>query len=952
MRKRFREAILLASMVLIPRVLPAQVSTGVAQGSLRDADGHLLAGATILVSSGAGVRSTAQTNAKGEFILVAPYGRYTLSPEGALGPESFGVEVYVAPLQVTRVDLKIDASGAFQLVKQSAEQVLGLWSDTTGERAYPEGYSLQSALLNREPESDTQPLDFQGLADNRLALESRGALSWTDTQYKLNGMDATDSYQPGGAAILPDIEALSDVLVRGGFAQVGSGSPGAEVNLFSAEASPSWHGAVSSADTGSLLTSANLPAPNKSGIVQQPDRFIWFTRDRFEAGGPITKWADVFASAAGQWALQTVPLAGPGTNQGSQMLFGDLRSRIRVSAKDQLDLLYSGSRVSLSDGGVPADLVDLMSRRMAPSFVSPGGFQNESGADQFNYLQAGWTHELPAASHLGLMQVRYGYSMVHLNTTPLQQAGTAQQSSIELLGGMVTGAPPLADLATRMRQEVRGAWVLEPLAIASTRHQIAVGAGWEGSSPTDRVTAPSDLNLVTVNGSAAFVVEFNTPLVSREAVRSSSFSITDHATFAHHLSLDLGAFADFSRGSLPAQSSPAGSFAPARTFAEQPDLIAWNSISPRAGFGWVVPHALGLVVRGGYFRLYAPLAGRYLDFGNPNSLGGSQYQWNDPNGDGRFEAGEQGALLLHFGGPYSSISPSLRRPYADQFNLGVEFPLGHSGQFTMLFYHRNDEARLAALDTGVAAAAFTPLTITDPGDIGIPGTPQQRELIVYAQNPATFGQDRYLLSNPPGVRTFTEGIAADLSRNWRKLTFHASLASEEAFGPTNPGDGVLENDPGVVGALLMDPNTALFASGRSFVDRAYVMKVQISYRLPQAWSGIELDSASDYLDGLPFGRELLVTGLPQGPLLVAATPRGTSPEGGHRADRVVNWNLRLRRDFHVPGGRLSGAIDILNVLDSDASLQENDITGPTFLLRLPVAVQPPRNLRLEVRYEF
>jgi hypothetical protein len=66
----------------------------------------------------------------------------------------------------------------------------------------------------------------------------------------------------------------------------------------------------------------------------------------------------------------------------------------------------------------------------------------------------------------------------------------------------------------------------------------------------------------------------------------------------------------------------------------------------------------------------------------------------------------------------------------------------------------------------------------------------------------------------------------------------------------------------------------------------------------------------------------------------------------------VNWNLRLRRDFHVPVGTLSGALDILNVLDSDSSLQENDISSPTFTMRLPVAVQPPRNLRIEVHYEF
>ena len=178
--------------------------------------------------------------------------------------------------------------------------------------------------------------------------------------------------------------------------------------------------------------------------------------------------------------------------------------------------------------------------------------------------------------------------------------------------------------------------------------------------------------------------------------------------------------------------------------------------------------------------------------------------------------------------------------------------------------------------------------------------------MVYAQNPATFGLDHYLLTNPAGLQTLNEGFVVEMSRDWRALTFHGSLIPEESLGPTNPGDSVFENDPGIVRSLLMDPNTTQHATGRSFLDRAWEAKIQMTYRLPAAWSGIELDSTLDYLDGLVFGRELLVTGLPQGPFLAQATRRGWSPQGGYRSDRVVNWNLRLRRDFHVPVGTLSG----------------------------------------------
>ena len=660
-----------------------------------------------------------------------------------------------------------------------------------------------------------------------------------------------------------------------------------------------------------------------------------------EAGGPLAKWADFYASGSGQWASQTEPLAAAGTDQRSRLLFGNAWGRARAGDRDQFDVAYSGSRIRLSDGGMPAGLEALTGSRIAPSFVLPGGFPGEPETDRFDFLQLGWTHLWPAASLAGVFEVRYGYSSASLDTsTP-----PAGQSRIELLGGAVSGAPPLANLAVRPRQEIAAAWQPAALRAFGSRHRIVAGGGWKTSAPRNRFTTPSNMNLITANGAPALVMEFDTPLDSREIVRSFSGFIADHVSLTPSLSLDLGALADFSRGSLPVQSSPA------RTFAAQPDLIAWNSLSPRAGFAFQVPHSHGLVFRGTYFRLYAPLAGRYLDFKNPNSLGGSVYQWISANPGGPFQASQQGNLLARFGGPYSSISPTLRRPYSDEFDIGAELPFARRSVASLQLFRRDDKDRIAAIDTGVPAQAFTPVTILDPGPDGIPGTFDDQQLTVYAQNPATLGQDRYLLTNPAGLRMLHAGVLAEAGTEWRRLTLHASFVAEKSYGPTNPGDSLYENDPGVIGALYLDPNTAIHAAGRSFFDRAYVGKTQATYRLPAAWGGIELASVADYMDGLPFARQLLVTGLPQGPFVVATTVRG-SPNGGNRAEHVTNWNLRLSRRFALPAGGLTVAADLLNATNAGHRLQESDLSGPSFNLRLPVAIQPPRFVRLELRYEF
>jgi len=924
--------------------LRAQLALGRVEGSVRTDTGSAVPMAGVVVE-GSGLGLLVRADGAGRFALALPYGRYRIALEGE---RNSARPVDIVPLATVRVTLVITPGAPFRLERTTAAEP-GEWAGDFGAHLYAEGFSLASALFTLEPGTVTEPLDFTGLADNRLAVISQRGFSWTDTTLQFNGLDAGDDYQPGRPQILPDADAVEATVVRNAFALTPSPGYGAEVGLFSAQAGESWHAAISSAGTAGALASNNLPPPASRGAVMQSEEYDWFTRDHADLGGPLSRWADIFISGTGQWAAQAAPLAAPGTNQNSRLLFGNALGHVRAGAHDRFDALYSGSRIDLAGWGEPAGMEALAARRLSPEFVLPDGVAGLNETDHLDFVQAGWTH-IWSASAAGTLQVRYGDSFAHLDTAPAVVT-PINQSSIELAGGAVTGEPPLTNLAVRARQQVAAAWEPGIIRLAGTRHQFMAGGGWRTSSPQNRYRTPSDLNLITADGAPAEVVEFNTPLDSREHIASASAWATDRVNPAPRLTLDLGVMADFSRGGLPAQSSPSGFYTPARQFTAQSNLIAWNSVSPRAGLAWQVPHAHGLVLRGAFFRLYAPLAGRYLDYGNPNSLGGNVYRWNDANGDGWFEPGEQGTPLARFGGPYSSISPSLRRPYADEWNLGAEMPLPFSTLASIHLFRRDEKDRIAAIDTGVTPQDYTPVTILDPGPDGIPGTFDDQRLTVYAQNPATLGHDQYLLTNPSGLRTLSSGVNAQLRTAWRGVTVLAAFVAEKSYGPTNPGNAVFENDPGVVGALFSDPNAQINATGRAFTDRAFTDKLAALYRLPARWGGVQIATVADYTDGLAFARMLLVTGLPQGPFLVATTPRG-SPGGGNRAQHVQNWNLRLSREWPLPPGRISAIADLLNVTNEDLAIQQNDLTSPTFNLRLPIAIEPPRFVRFEVRYRF
>ena len=914
-----------------PSFLEAQLTTGVIEGVLRDADGRAKPRVQMIITGSLQFCSQIQTNLDGEFTIALPYGEYWL----AVGASA--AKVAVQPVQITQVNLQLSASGG--LHAQVRSRLPGVWSATVRDRSLPESTTLQGLLLNEEPASVTQPLDFTGLSDNRTGLESQRGYSWTDTQFQLLGMDATDSYQPGRPVIVPNVQAADEV-VRSDFAQTASTSFGTEVGIFLAQPGTRWHGNLATADTGGFLSSSNLPPPDQRGIVQQADRFRWFTRDSIGAGGPITKWADLFVAGAAQWSSQTVPLASPGSNQHSRLLWGDVRSRIRAGTRDQFDALYSGSRINLNNWGTPDDFEALVGRRMSPLFDLPGGFDSQTSVSHFDFLQAGWTHRFADDRRLGILQMRYGYSTAHVDADPPPRP--LGESTVDLVTGAVTGGPPLFSRSVRTRQSIEGAWQPAALTAAHSRHQILIGGGWKTSSPRNRITIPNNVNLITINGVPSEVVEFQTPDDSRSIIRSLETYAADHVRLAAGLSLDLGILADFSRGSIPAGGN--GQYVNPQPSVAHADLIAWNSVSPRASFAWQPPHIERLVLRGGYFRVYSPLAGRYLDFGNPNSLNGNVYQWIDADANGRFEPGEEGALLTRFGGAYSSISPSLQRPYADEFNLGAEVTLAPRTFAGIHLFRRDDKQRIAAIDTGVPASAYTPVTIVDPGPDGIIGTFDDRSLAVYDQNPVTLGQDRYLLTNPADLRTESTGFTSQVTSQWRSLAINLSFTAEKTYGPTNPGNAVFENDPGVIGALYMDPNTTAYASDRIFTDRAYVGKMQASYHVPAAWGGIEIGSTVTYMDGLLFRRELLISGLNQGPFLL--------PVGDNRAQYAADLNLRVRRAFRLPHGKIAAAADIFNVINAGRKIQENDISGMAFNLRLPTAIQEPRQVRLLLNYEF
>ncbi|HEY2845237.1 MAG TPA: hypothetical protein VGJ09_16360 [Bryobacteraceae bacterium] len=814
-------------------------------------------------------------------------------------------------------------------------------SDTLGSAEY---------LLLKVPAVIPGPLDFGQMARQKLPVFSLEGMSWTVNRFAVQGMTATDPYQPGRPVVLPD---------PGGVSEVRLGGRGPTLFYDFHQPAPSWHGSSSVFFTDGSLSSSNLPPPDQRGLLETSGRFHRFVHANVEANGKVTRWLDVLFSGSGRWASQTPAPADPaGRDLRSWDLYTTMRASIHPNAANHFDVLVVGARANDFAWSLPEGLEALDGRRMAPPILPQSDLREE---DHLDFVQLGWNRNLLG----GDFHLRYGYTTTHIDTvadqnlpaTYLEIAQTHQELAyVDLATGVTHAGPLLQTQAVKPQHEGLATWrrgnLRQNVLNHEIGHAITVSATLGRSKSSNRFLNPPNALAITADGQPDSAILLHTPRTTFEDVGHFTLAADDQIRLGGRIIVDLGLSFAAWNGSLPAQGPPVDGRE--FQFAAQPDVITWRNAAPRAAIAWHVPGVNPLVLRAGYSRFYYPLAGRYLDFANPNSLSGDEYRWVDANQDGQFFYDETTTLLRRFGGAVSQIDPQLKPPHDDEVFVSAEVKLAGGFFARVRAFRRIEKDRIAALNTGVPFSAYQARSIVDPGADGIAGTSDDRMLTVYEQDPATFGQDHFLLTNP-GLRMDQRGAVAEGGFNKRSVALLASLYVGKSWGPTNPGNDFWENDSGVVGSLYADPNTLINASGSPAMDRRFAAKVQLSFPTPRRFGKLEIMNAGVLMGGTPYARRLLVTGLDQGPLVVDATPRGTAQ--GYRTDPVYDWNLKVSRSFELHSGilrhgslRMSG--EVFNLLNLHTSLRVNDLTGAQFSQQLPVEMQPPRFARASISWEF
>ena len=603
-----------------------------------------------------------------------------------------------------------------------------------------------------------------------------GALgaSWTENQYFLNGFSLTDPYLTGRPLTDPDFNGLADVNVVTAVKPSQFSGSGVSLSLATPQLPNTFHGAARSFFSNHTLQSDNLDDRLIALGFPGPERLGHLVDESVQFGGklPVSNASLPFF---GEFSTQHLSKDLGGFAAPIDAHTYQWTAAFTPFSRDtkSLDVLYSGQHIFNSRVGADPRIESSATGR---------------GNDNFNHFQGRWHSKLKSSS-----QVDAGFGVSHASISSVSQPDAQGISTIDLPQLKLSGPIPLSLSGARTRYEanVLVQTVREgPIGV----HGLNVGVTFDRNNITNSWNATDGIQQVTVDGVGTEITQWNVPATAHQHTQSLSVFVQDAWRPAKWLALPYGL--RFETTSGRADSVHNG--------------ITWTTVEPRAGLVFPLG-SHGLILRSSWSRYAHVLQGRYLDFGNPASLGGQVFRWQDFNGDGRVEANEITGLLRVFGGPYSTVDQRIRRPFTDEISAGLDRQIGRSFIVRTRFFRRDDHRLIEIDNQGVPESSYTLTAVTDPGNDGVFGTSDDQTLTLFNRVPSALGKDLLVLTNPAGYRASEKAFEFELVKSFSdRAEVTASFVAMQTSAPTNPGNSVFENDPGVIDSLVIDPNTLLF----------------------------------------------------------------------------------------------------------------------------------------------
>jgi hypothetical protein len=959
----------------------AQITQGRLAGTVVDAQGAVLPGVTVTVSSPAliGTR-TAVTEADGKYLIPGmPSGTYKLSfdLQGFKKFERDNVAVILG--QTITVDARMEIGGLQENVTVTgASPVVDVATTKVGANlkgealiAVPSSTDVWGAL-SEAPGVRMQGFDVGGSHKSQQSgYESFGIQN--QAKVVSDGIDHTEGV--GGTGFYEDFYANEEVSVGSLGSDVEMNSPGAAVvttiksggNTFKGLEHISYEPGSfvgSNGDTSDIAARGFVCPPNGLGVPQCNNPNLLFWEGHADLGGPIAKDKVWFYGAYNHFKINK-QVSGV-----AQSVATDLGIFDNYTAKGTGKISENNTLIGYFQAGhKQKPFRNLSTLVPAESILAQNSWSR--------MYKGEWQSVL---SNRAFLNVNVGRFTLDWPMVPAVDPASRVPSIYRSVPGKQTGAGWNAFTSGRSKPQVK-AQLTYYLPDKGGSHDFKFGfeeirdwyrLGINGQS------GPYRLSYATPTSATADRIRFvdtGAPgdfgsgwVTSGNVDQHYAGYLQDRWSPNNRLSITAGVRFDYqdvkytdglrkplitdSTAAVQAAVCPASAglapgcdgraIFPAQTTIAGASLMKNTDIAGRVGFSANLDGVGKTVLKGFYGRYYNNLADTF-SAANPGGTSYNEYNFNDLNRNGKYDGvAELGAWRTRIGGADAPVDPNSKTPYTDEFSATIERQFWGESSIRGTYVRKIQNEFIPFYYTPIVTAWLGRVTVPKTAVVNgvtynlldVPDSlagATDAEYINYPDSKFTYDTIEVAFHKRLGSKFFFQSSG---DYQWRNELRSADIPS---VGSTSP----LSTDPiGVFPQISVNPNapnrqktTMYHAQMSGRYTFKYDIGAAINYRFQSGfpYSLVVPDGTVD-LNVCNFNCAFFAQNMDQ-----------------NRSESVNLLNFRI--DKSVPIGRFKASVmlDIYNILNADPVTNFNLSVGSP---RTVIAVLDPRVFQLGFRVEF
>jgi hypothetical protein len=501
---------------------------------------------------------------------------------------------------------------------------------------------------------------------------------------------------------------------------------------------------------------------------------------------------------------------------------------------------------------------------------------------------------------------------------------------VDRVTGISSGAPQTFGGLLLIRTTVKATMTHFRPGLLGGDHQLKIGTQFEKGEHQLTQIIPTGTRYNDDNG-RPFQAISAAPSTTGGVFLTTAGFLSDSITIGDLLTVNAGVRFDHSRAisqDLPALD--AQGHETATIVRGLGTLYTWNVWSPRAGVTMKLTRDGRTMMRASYGRFnQGVLTGELSPF-HPAATPTTTMAFNATTADY--------TTLVSVVDPRRNLrlDPATTSPRTDEYSLGVDREIGR-GLSAAVAYVRKDGSRFVGwTDVG---GVYRAETRTIPDGRSVP-------VFVLANSTA---DRRFLLTNPGEYSLTYNGlvIAAEKRRSHGWQAFGSYTYSQAAgLQPSSGATAAAPQVSTIAGTPFLtfgqDPNSLTNARGAMPNDRPHMLRVMGSVDVPR--TGFTFAANVQHFSGKPWAATAQIA-LPQGDQRILLEPRGT-----RRLSSQTLLDFRVSRPISFGGStRVELLVDVLNLLNDHAEegVATDTLFSPNF--GQPTAFIDPRRAMLGVR---